>query len=196
MLIKEVGRSGGEYNRKLKCVGWDKVILEAETANTERVVNGLILPSSIDKNERLHPYKITDVTSIIAERLGICVGDVVLVDMLARYYDTFPVSVVASDSIICKCSPEDVNDIHPLNNQMFVEQDITEEKVVNGFQILTDIVATGTIKEFNKTNAKRDCFNVGDRIFLTKCDVYLMHQGRKIFIYNSENVIGKIEDKR
>lgn len=194
MVIKEVGRSGGEYTANLKCASVNKVILAAKSANSDRIVNGLILPSSIDKNERLHVYQITDISKYASEQTGVVVGDFVLVDMLARFYDTFPVSVVSVENIVCKCSNYEMDNIQPLNNQIFVEQEPVSETDISGLKILTDLTATGIITAINKTDIKRDCFNIGDRILLTKCDIFLMYRNKKIFIYNSENIIAKIKD--
>ena len=53
-MINSVGKSDGEYNNILKAASNNKVILKAQTANQERTVEGIFIPSSIDQNNRLH----------------------------------------------------------------------------------------------------------------------------------------------
>lgn len=188
-MINSVGKSDGEYNNTLKVVSNNKVILKAQTANQERTIEGIFIPSSTDQNSRLHKYEVIDIAENAKAFTGLNVGDIILADMLARYYDTFPISVITYENIVCRCKDWDSFDIIPLNNQVFVELDKVVEDNRNGVVVLTDLLPVGTITAINSNDIKNKELKIGDKILCTKAYIVFYYNNKKIFIYNSEDII-------
>lgn len=191
-MINSVGKSDGEYVNNLKVVSKDKVVLKAREANKEMIKGGIYIPSEVDINNRLHKYEIADIAPNAAEVTGLKLGDIILADMLARYYDTFPISVIKYDNIICKCKDYDSTDILPLNNQVLVEFDKTKEDEQKGIVVLTDLLPVGTIIDINENNLKNKDLKVGDKVLCTKASIVFYYEGKKILIYNSEDIVATL----
>lgn len=191
-MINSVGKSDGEYSDTLKVVSKDKVILRAREANKEMIKGGIYIPSEIDINNRLHKYEIVDIAPNAAESTGLKVGDIIMADMLARYYDTFPISVITYDNIICKCKDYDSTDIIPLNNQVLVELEKAKEDDQRGVIILTDLLPVGTVFAINENNLKNKDLKIGDKVLCTKASIVFYYEGKKILIYNSEDIVATL----
>lgn len=193
-LISTVGRSDGIYEKSIRIVSKDKVALRALSIRTERIVGGIFIREEADKNCRLNKYEITSIGSKAKEETGLDVGDIVCADALARYYDTYPMSVIKYDSIVFRTDKDD-NEIHPLNNMCFVTPDKPIEENRKGIVVLTDLLPVGTITKINITNDKKCNLKVGDKVLLTTKMDKITYKGDTFYIYKNENVDAIIEEE-
>jgi co-chaperonin GroES (HSP10) len=140
----------------------------------------------------MNKYEITDIGTNAAKQTGLKVGDIVCADQLARYYDTFPVSVIKYDSIIFK-TDKDETFIEPLKGMVFVSMDKLEEDVQGGVLVLTDLLPVGTITHINVDGINMCDLKVGDKVLLSNdCD-NVIYRGKKILIYKYENILATVE---
>jgi len=192
--IETVGRSDGEYDKKIRIVAKDKVALRAFEIRTERMSGGIYLLEKFDINCRTNKYEITSIGSRAKEETGLDVGDIICADQLARYYDTFPVSVLKYDSIIFKFKDKDSDEILPLNGVLFVTPDKPKEEDIAGFIKLTDLLPVGTVTHINSTGIKKCDIKIGAKVLLTNnCDnVY--YKGKQMFIYKIKDVDAVLEE--
>lgn len=193
-LISTVGRSDGIYEKPIRIVSKDKVALYALTLRTERIVGGIYIREEADKNCRLNKYEITSIGSKAKQETGLNVGDIVCADALARYYDTYPMSVIRYDSIIFRTNKDD-NDIQPLNNTCFVIPDKPAEENQKGIIVLTDLLPVGTITKINITSDKYCDLKVGDKVLLTTKNDKITYKGETFYIYRNENIDALIEEE-
>ena len=190
--VKSVGHSDGEFDKKLRIVSKDKVALRAFEVCVERIVGGIFMLEKYDINTRMNKYEMTDIGTNAAKQTGLKVGDIVCADQLARYYDTFPVSVIKYDSIIFK-TDKDETFIEPLKGMVFVSMDKLEEDVQGGVLVLTDLLPVGTITHINVDGINMCDLKVGDKVLLSNdCD-NVIYRGKKILIYKYENILATVE---
>lgn len=189
-----IGQTDGLYDENIRIVSKNKVALRAFTKNTERIQGGIILLEKYDINTRMNKYEITDIGKEAIEETGLKIGDIVCADQLARFYDTFPVSVIKYDSIVFKTDKDD-SFIEPLKGWLFVELNTPKEENHNGIIKLTDLLPIGTITHIN-TNGINNCdLNIGDKVLLNNdCDV-IVYKGKKIYAYKYKDVAAKIEEE-
>lgn len=192
-ILETVGQSDGIYDKKIKIISKDKVALKAYQIRTERIVGGIYLLEKFDINCRTNKYEITDIGAKASKETGLVIGDVICADQLARYYDTFPVSVIKYDSIIFKFADKDSEEIFPLNGMAFVKPDKPVEENVNGIIKLTDLLPVGTIIKINTNGIKKCDIKIGDKVLLTNnCDnVY--YKGEQIYIFKIKEIDALIE---
>lgn len=193
-LISTVGRSDGIYEKSIRIVSKDKVALRALNLRTERIVGGIYIREEADKNYRLNKYEITSIGSKAKEETGLDVGDIVCADALARYYDTYPMSVIKYDSIIFKTDKDD-KCILPLNDMCFITPDKPIEEIRNGIVILTDLLPVGTITKINITNDKLCNLKVGDKVLLTTKSDKITYKGETFYIFKNVNIVALIEEE-
>ena len=194
-IIETVGRSDGEYHKKLRIVGKDKVALHADQIRTERIQGGIFLLEKYDINCRTNKYQITDLGSRAKEETGLQVGDYVCADQLARFYDTFPVSVIKFDSIIFKFKDKDSDEIEPLNGMVFVKPDKPKEEDIGGFIKLTDLLPVGTITHINATGIKGCDLKIVENVLLTNNGDNVYYKGQQMFIYKINVLDAIIEEE-
>lgn len=191
--IETVGQSDGIYEKELRIVSKDKVALRAFVKNTERIIGGIYLLEKYDINTRMNKYEITDIGTNAAEQTGLKVGDIVCADALARYYDTFPVSVIKYDSIILRVS-QDEKTIYPLKDMVIVELDKLEESNKDGVVVLTDLLPVGTVTHINVDGKKSD-LKVGDKVLITTDHDVIVYKGKKIHVFKYTDIVAKVEEK-
>lgn len=192
--ITTVGMSDGIYNEKIRITSKSKVALRAFKKNNEHIVGGIFIREEAEMNNRMNKYEITSIGSEAKEVCGLEVGDIVYADALARYYDTFPVSVIRYDSIIFKQDKEDENKIYPLNGMCFVKPDKPIEENKHGIIVLTDLLPTGKIVSINANGLKKCDIKIGDVVLLTnKCDC-ITFKGNKFYIYKIKDIDALIEE--
>lgn len=192
--IETVGRSDGEYDQKIRIVAKDKVALRAFQIKTERKAGNIILLEKFDINCRTNKYEITSIGTRAKEETGLDVGDVICADQLARYYDTFPVSVIKYDSIIFKFKDKDSDEIMPLKGMLFVTPDKPKEEDIGGFIKLTDLLPVGTVTHINSTGLKKCDIKIGDKVLLTNTCDNVYYRSKQFFIYKIKDVDAVLED--
>ena len=189
--VQTVGQNDGVFDKKLRIVSKDKVALRAFVKNTERIIGGIYLLEKFDINTRMNKYEITDIGSNAMEKTGLKIGDIVCADALARYYDTFPVSVIKYDNIIFKINKGETK-IYPLKDMIIVTLDKLTEDNKDGIVVLTDLLPVGTITHTNVSKKKCD-LKVGDKVLITdECDV-VVYKGQKMYIFKYNDVVAKVE---
>ena len=191
-LISTVGQSDGIYEKNIRIVSKDKVALRALVKRTERIVGGIYIREEADKNYRLNKYEITSIGINAKKETGLDIGDIVCADALARYYDTYPMSVIKYDSIIFKTDKDD-NEIHPLNNMCFVTLEKPVEENRSGIIVLTDLLPVGIITKINITNDKYCNLKVGDKVLLITKSDKITYKGETFYIFKNENISALIE---
>lgn len=97
-----IGHSDGECTMKLRATK-DKVVLKKFEVYRDRIVNGIFVPVTADLNFRMSKAEVVSIGEEAAKDLeGLSVGDIVLYDHLAAFYDTHPIVVCRAENIICK----------------------------------------------------------------------------------------------
>jgi len=187
-----VGQMDGVFDEKIRVGSKDKAVLRAFVKNTERIVGGIYLLEKFDINMRMNKYEITSIGTEASEKTGLKAGDVVCADALARYYDTFPVSVIKYDSIIFKTDKDDTF-IEPLIGQAFVELDELKEDNKNGIVVMTDLLPVGTITHINVDSKKCD-LKVGDKVLITSDNDVVIYKGKKFYIFKYTDIVAKVEE--
>jgi co-chaperonin GroES (HSP10) len=189
-----VGQRDGMFDKKLRIVSKDKVALRAFVKNTERIIGGIYLLEKFDINMRMNKYEITDIGTKAAEETGLKIGDIVCADALARFYDTFPVSVIKYENIIFRTNKSDTK-IYPLRNMVIVELDKLVEDNKNGIVVMTDLLPVGTITHINVDKNKKCQLKVGDKILITnECDL-VVYKGKKLYIFKYNDIVAKVEEE-
>ena len=190
--VQTVGQRDGIFDENIRIVAKDKVALRAFVKNRERQTGGIYLLEKFDINTRMNKYEITSVGSEVTEKTGLKVGDIVCADALARFYDTFPVSVIKYENIIYKIDMDETN-IYPLKDQMFVELEDLKEDNKQGIIVLTDLLPVGIITHIN-VDAKKCDLKVGDKILITTESDVVIHHGKKFYIFKYTDVVAKVEE--
>lgn len=190
--VQTVGQTDGVYEKELRIVAKDKVALRAFVKNTERIIGGIFLLEKYDINTRMNKYEITDIGTNAAEQTGLKIGDIVCADALARYYDTFPVSVIKYDNIILRIS-KDENEIFALKDTVIVVLDKLEEANKDGIVVLTDLLPVGTITHINVDDKKCD-LKVGDKVLLTTDTDVVVYKGKKMYVFKYTDIAAKVEE--
>lgn len=192
--ISTVGRSDGEYTKKIKIISKNKVALKAFEVRSDRKIGGIYTVEEYEKNCRLNQYEITDIGSEAKKHTGLDVGDIVCADQLARFYDTHPMSVIRYDSIIFKLKEYDSDEIYPLNGTAFVKPDKLKEEVTGGVIKLTDLLPIGTITHINTNGINKCDLKIGDKVLLTSNFDNVYFKGQNFYIYKIPNIDALIEE--
>lgn len=185
-----------EFDKKLKC-GPEFVAVRILENCEDLKVGSIYLPQTAEANSRLAHVIVEDVGSTAAEKLGIKVGDYVMIDRLATFAHTAPVAALKYDSVIC-ITDKNMSDYWPLKNMIFVKPDEKEAmtKVNNIFVpgSYDKKLNLGTIIKMNCEDELNLHFKVNDRVLLTKgADVVQVNQS-KLFIYKHDMIIATVED--
>ena len=185
-----------KFDKKLKC-GADFVAVEVIDVLNEVKVGNLYLPDSFGANSRLAHCKVTDVGTSAKDKLGIEVGDYVMVDRLSTFAWTAPSAVLKYDSVIMK-TDSTKSDYFPLKDCVFIEPDKKEDATeVNGVLVVNydKRLNLGTIVKKNFDKEDSYPFDVGDKVMLVKGGDMVDLGDKKIYIYKKDMVICTVEDK-
>lgn len=184
-----------KFDKKLKC-GNDFVAVEVlDVLNTAKVGN-IYLPDSFGANARLAHCRVADVGIKAKEKLGIEVGDYVMIDRLSTFAWTAPSAVLKYDSVIMKTN-DNKSEYYPLKDTAFIEPDQKEDATdVNGVLVVNydKRLNLGTVikKSFDKTDEYP--FDVGDKVMLVKGGDIVDLGEKKIYIYKKDMIVCTVED--
>jgi hypothetical protein len=189
MEIMDVGESDGIFDKIPKRIGKGVVCLHAKTANHQRFDKGILTLDRADRNYRAHKYEIAKISEDSAERTGLKVGDVVMVDMLARFRDTFPISFIRDENILLRTSWTDNLPI-ALKNHVIVKIVEPKQKELScGLLTTSNITPYGIVFSLSP-EAEKAGLHVGDKVVLTTdADCYYIDD-TKYFDYKLEKIVG------
>ncbi len=185
-----------QFDKKLKC-GNDFVAVTVLDVLNEAKVGNIYLPDSFGANSRLAHCKVDDVGVNAKNKLGIEVGDYVMIDRLSTFAWTAPTAVLKYDSVIMKTN-ESKSEHFPLKDCAFIEPDQKDDTTnVNGVFVVNydKRLNLGTItkKNFDKTDAYP--FDVGDKVMLVKGGDIVDLGEKKVFIYKKDMIVCTVEEK-
>lgn len=185
-----------KFDKKMIC-GNDYVAVEVLDVMNELKVGNIYLPDSHGENGRLARCKVTNVGCNAKDKLGIDVGDYVMVDRLSTFAWTAPSAVLKYDSVIAKTNA-DASEYFPLKDCAFIEpEEKSNQTEVNGVIVLNydKRLNLGTIvkKNFDKTDEYP--FDIGDKVMLVKGGDVMAFGNTKVFIWKKDMIICTVEDK-
>ena len=185
-----------KFDKKLKC-GNDYVAVRVIDVMNEVKIGNLYLPDSFGANSRLAHCQVEDVGANAKEKLGIEVGDYVMIDRLSTFAWTAPSAALKYDSVIMKTN-ETKSEYFPLKDTLFVEMDKKEDTTdVGGIAVVNydKRLNMGTITKmaFEKSDAYP--FDVGDRVMLVKGGDIIDLGEKKVCIYKKDMVVCTVEEK-
>ena len=186
-----------KFDKKLTC-GKDYVAVTVLDVQNESKVGNIYLPDTFMANGRLAHCKVDNVGSGAKERLGIEVGDYVMVDRLATFAWTAPSAALKYDSVICKTNGSRT-EYFPLKDTMFVEPDEKSDKTeVNGVLVVNyeKRLRLGTITKTAFDKSDEYPFGIGDKVMLVNGGDLLDAGDVKIHIYKKDMVVCTVEDKQ
>lgn len=185
-----------EFDKKLKC-GKDFVAVTVIDTEDELKVGNVYLPDSYASNERLAFCKVEDVGAGAKEKLGVDVGDYVMIDRLATFAWTAPSAALKYDSVICKTNAEK-SEFFPLKDTMFVEPDEKDGTTNVGNLVVVNYdkrLNLGTIVKMGFEKSDEYPFEVGDKVMLVKGGDMIDISGMKIHIFKKDMIICTVEEK-
>lgn len=185
-----------KFDKKLTC-GNDFVAIEVIDTQDEIVAGGIYLPNGYMSNGRLAHGKVEDVGVGAKERLGIEVGDYVMVDRLATFAWTTPSAALKYDSIICKTNAKKT-DFFPLKDMLFVEPDQKSDVTdVGGIAVVNydKRLNLGTITKVGFEKSAAYPFGIGDKVMLVKGGDVIDVNDRHIYIYKKDMIVCTVEDR-
>jgi len=191
-----IGHSAGEFNPSSIEVPVDKVALRIIDIGSERKVGEIIVQESAELNNRVGRYEVIAVGEEASEEYGLQVGDYVMADRLAVYYDTGPICVMDYNNVIYKV---DENGAHPepLKGMVFTEEIKKDDIYKEGGLFIasrTNHVPIGLITKMNIDEVKYPDINIGDQIIMTDGADICIISNKKIRIYKPYMIIAKVED--
>ena len=132
-----IGTTDAAMERPLARVASDKLLLRADTPYNDMKMGGVIIPNISMRNNRLKEYEVVKIGDRAKKKLGIDAGVRVSADVLARYYDSFPYSVIRWDSIVCLRDAD--HQPHPLPGFAMFEVVKPGEEKEGGVVVLTQL---------------------------------------------------------
>lgn len=185
-----------KFDKKLVC-GKDFVAVEVLDVMNELKIGNIYLPETHGENGRLAHCKVTDVGAGAKEKLGIEVGDYVMIDRLSTFAWTAPSAVLKYDSVIAKTNV-DKSEYFPLKDCAFIEPDQKSDQTeVNGVIVLNydKRLNLGTIIKKNFDKTAEYPFDVGDRVMLVKGGDVMSFGNTTVYIWKKDMIICTVEDK-
>ena len=185
-----------QFDKKLKC-GNDFVAVEVLDIQNETKVGSVYLPDSYAANGRLAHCKVTDVGRNAKDKLGIEVGDYVMIDRLATFAWTAPSAALKYDSVICKTNDKKT-EYFPLKDTLFVVPDQKNDQTdVNGVIVINyeKRLNLGTIEKMGFEKSDEYPFDIGDKVMLVKGGDLLDMGDVKINIFKKDMIVCTVEDK-
>ena len=185
-----------KFDKKLKCGNDFVAVTVIETFNELKVGN-IYLSDSIAANNRMAFCKVDDVGVSAKEKLGIEIGDYVMIDRLSTFAWTAPSAVLKYDSVICKTN-ETNTEYFPLKDVVFVEPtEKSDTTNVNGILVTNyeKRLNTGTITKMGFETSNEYPFHIGDTVMLVKGGDVIELGSSKLYIYKKDMLICTIEEK-
>lgn len=185
-----------QFDKKLKC-GNDFVAVRVIDVQNEVKVGNVYLPDTYAENGRLAHCRVEDVGATAKEKLGIEIGDYVMIDRLATFAWTAPSAALKYDSVICKTN-EDKTEFFPLKDTLFVEPDQKDNMTeVNGLIIANydKRLNLGTVTKVGFEKSDEYPFAPGDKVMLVKGGDLLDTGDVKIHIFKKDMIVCTVEDK-
>lgn len=185
-----------QFDKKLTC-GSDFVAVTVIDTTEELKIGNIWLPQDAEANSRLAFCQVTDVGTAAKEKLGIEVGDYVMIDRLATFAWTAPSAALKYDSVICKTNSTKT-DFWPLKDSMFVapdkKNDVTD---VNGIAVLNyeHRLNTGVIVKTAFDKSVDYPFEPGQRVMLVKGGDHIQIGEASFHIFKKDMIVCVIEDK-
>lgn len=183
------------FDKKLKC-GRDFVAVRVIDLQENTKIGSVYLPDSFMSNGRLAYCQVTDVGIGAKERLGIEIGDYVMIDRLATFAWTAPSAVLKYDSVICKTN-ENKTDFFPLKDTLFVEPDAKNATTeVNGIVVLNydKRLNLGTVVKAGFEKTPEFPFGIGDKVMLVNGGDAVDIGEKKIYIFKKDMIVCTVED--
>lgn len=184
-----------QFDKKCKCGAEFVCVKILDNCDTLKVGN-IWLPDKSYDNQILAHALVEDIGSIAEEKLGLKVGEYVLIDRLATFAHTSPIALLKYDSIIMKANKEN-NDYEPLRNCVFVEPDQKDDFTDVGgvfVQNYAERLNTGTITKMNLDKENVGPFKVGSKVLLVKGGDFVQVGEKNIYIYKHDMLICTIEE--
>ena len=184
-----------QFDKKLKC-GNVFVAVRVLDVQNETKIGNVYLPDTYASNGRLAHCKVEDVGSGAKEKLGIEVGDYVMIDRLATFAWTAPVAALKYDSVICK-TDEGKTDFFPLKDMLFVEPDKKDSMTEVGGLLVANYdkrLNLGTVTKTNFEKTDEYPFEAGDKVMLVKGGDLLDTGDVKIHIFKKDMIVCTVED--
>lgn len=184
-----------QFDKTLKC-GADFVSVKIIENGEQQHYGNIILPDTYEANGRLAFAEVMDVGVNAHEKLGIVVGDYVMIDRLATFAHTAPSAALKYDSVICKAN-KDKSDFFPLKDTLFVENDQKDETINVGgvyVQNYADRLNTGTILKVGFEANESYPFNVGDHVMMVKGGDMIKLSDKVVHIFKKDMIVCTIED--
>ena len=185
-----------QFDKKLRC-GNDFVAVEVLDVLNEVKIGNIYLPDSFGANARLAHCRVTDIGINAKSKLGIEVGDYVMIDRLSTFAWTAPSAVLKYDSVIMKTN-SDKSDYFPLKDCAFVEPDKKEDATnVNGVFVVDydKRLNLGTITKTNFEKTDEYPFGIGDRVMLVKGGDVADLGEKRVHIYKKDMIVCTVEEK-
>lgn len=160
-------------------------------------IGNIYLPDSYGENARLAHCLVDDVGCNAKAKLGIEVGDYVMIDRLATFAWTAPSAVLKYDSVICKTN-KDKTDYFPIKDTMFVEPDQHDNMTeIDGLVVMNydKRLNLGTITKMGFDKSDEYPFSVGDKVMMVKGGDMLDAGDVKIHIFKKDMIICTVNDK-
>lgn len=184
-----------QFDKKLKC-GNDFVAVTVLDVQDEAKVGNVYLPDSYMSNGRLAHCKVEDVGVEAKSKLGIEVGDYVMIDRLSTFAWTSPSAALKYDSVICKTN-ESKTEFFPLKDSLFVEPDQKDNMTEVGGLLIANYdkrLNLGTVVKTNFEKTDEYPFEVGDRVMMVKGGDLLDTGDVKIHIFKKDMIVCTVED--
>ena len=184
-----------EFDKKCKC-GAEFVCVRILDNCDSLKVGDIWLPDTSFDNERLAHALVEDVGKDAADKLGIQVGEYVLIDRLATFAHTAPIALLKYDSVIAKADKYN-KEYSPLRNQLFVEPDQKDDITDVGgvfVQNYADRLNIGTITKMNLDVENVGPFKVGSKVLLVKGGDFVQVGQTHIYIYKHDMLVCTIEE--
>lgn len=185
-----------QFDKKMKC-GNDYVAVRVIDVQNEVKVGNVYLPDSYVSNGRLAFCQIEDVGVNAKEKLGVAVGDYVMIDRLATFAWTAPTAALKYDSVICKTNA-DKTEFFPLKDTMFVEPEHKDNMTEVGGLLVANYdkrLNLGTITKLGFDPSDEYPFHVGDKVMLVKGGDVIDIGDVKIHLFKKDMIICTVEDK-
>ena len=98
---QNIGLSDGVFETNVRAIN-NKVVIRKHEVYHDSIRKGIVVPVSADINCRMNKGTIVSIGPKAAKDLnGLEIGDDVLYDHLAAFYDTHPIVIVNAENIIC-----------------------------------------------------------------------------------------------
>lgn len=185
-----------KFDKKLKC-GKDFVAVRVIDLQDTTKIGSVYLPDSYMNNGRLAYCQVEDVGEGAKEKLGIEVGDYVMIDRLATFAWTAPVAALKYDSVICKTN-EGKTEFFPLKDMLFVEPEAKDNTTeVNGVVVLNydKRLNLGTITKMGFEKSSEYPFGVGDKVMLVNGGDVVDFGETKVHIFKKDMIVCTVEER-